>query len=160
MKRMKRVYCSFHPQYRTKQYTTLSIIPYGIMERSRAAAGYSPAILSRAFKMPQKPPRYTGYTMSLLERSRLAIMQYLSNRFRLLFKSLDEKEVDRLEGEIEDALYKAFQDSKKFEEAEKENRKPHEYASRSSGVEAQSLHVYGSASKYNRLPVLSKRGWK
>lgn len=110
--------------------------------------------------MPQKPPRYTGYTMSLLERSRLAIMQYLSKRFRLLFGALDEKEIDQLEGEIEDALYKAFQDSKKFEEAEKENRKPHEYASRSSGVEAQFLHVHGPGSKYNRPPLLSKRGWK
>jgi len=110
--------------------------------------------------MPQKPPRYTGYTISLLERSRLAIMQYLSKRFRLLFEALDEKEVDRLEGEIEDALYKAFCDSKKFEEAEKENRKPHEYASRSSGVEAQSLHVFGRAAKYNRPPVFSKRGWE
>ena len=98
--------------------------------------------------------------MSLLERSRLAIMQYLSKRFRLLFGALDEKEIDQLEGEIEDALYKTFQDSKKFEEAEKENRKPHEYASRSSGVEAQFLHVHGPGSKYNRPPLLSKRGWK
>lgn len=110
--------------------------------------------------MPQKPPRYTGYTMSLLERSRLAIMQYLSKRFRPLFKALDDKEIDQLEMDVEDALYAAFQDSKKFEEAEKENRRPHEYASRSCGTEAQFLHVYGPASKYNRPPLLSKRGWK
>lgn len=110
--------------------------------------------------MPKTILRYGQCTPTIIERLRFSVMEYLSKRFRPLFKSLDEKEMDRLEREIEDALYLAFQDSKKFEEAEKENRKPHEYASRSIGVEAQFLHVHGPGTKYNRPPLLSKQGWK
>lgn len=110
--------------------------------------------------MPKTILRYGQCNPTIIERLRFNVMEYLSKRFRLLFGALDGKEIDRLEGEIEDALYKAFQDSKKFEEAEKENRKPHEYASRSSGVEAQFLHVHGPGSVCNRPPLLGKRGWQ
>jgi len=109
--------------------------------------------------MPKRAARYNGDKMCLLERSRLAVMQYLARRFRPLFKALNEKEIDQLEMDVEDVLYAAFQDSKKFEETEG-NRKSHEYTSRSSGVEAQFLHVHGPGSKYNLPPLLGKRGWQ
>jgi len=108
--------------------------------------------------MPKKPSRFPSSQITLLERSRLEVTEYLSRRFRLLFKAFNENEIEQVEKGIENALSKAFKDAEKFEEGDGENRKSHEYASRSSGVEAQSLHVFGPASRYNRPPVFSKRG--
>jgi len=104
--------------------------------------------------------RYGESVPTILERSRFAVMEFLARRFKLLFKAFTNEELKQVETGIENALYEAFQDSKRFQEAEKENRKPHEFSSRSSGTESQLLRVHGPGAKFNRPPLLSKRGWK
>ena len=84
--------------------------------------------------MPKRAARYYGDRMSGLERSRVAVMEFLAAKFPFLLKALDEDEIHELEMGVEDVLFKS--------------------------VEAQSLHVFGRAAKYNRPPLLGKRGWQ